>query len=134
MAHKIAVEVLEDRCWWWHGEVTTRPRSEDEGVYDGDTVWIRIDRGWDDRSRRSVRLSAIDAPELRGAERPLGLRSKERLLELLPLGEKVWLHTRKWQGKYGRYVADVYVETSPGTATLVNQMLVEEGLAEPVDE
>lgn len=130
---KIPTAKLDARCWWWRATITLRPRSLDEGVYDGDTVWAMIDRGWDDHSRRSVRLSGIDAPEVRGAERPEGLVSKDRLLELLPVGRKVHLYTRKDQGKYGRYIADVYVELEAGVSTLINRMMVEEELAEEVD-
>jgi endonuclease YncB( thermonuclease family) len=55
--------------------------------------------------------------------------SKDRLTELLPVGTNVYMRTYKDSGKYGRYIADIYIPQEDGTLICVNDMMVEEGLA-----
>ena len=65
-------------------------------VIDGDTVDAKIDLGFDVWVRKRIRLHGIDAPESRTKdleEKALGIKSKERLTELL---------AKNNNGKYGR--------------------------------
>ena len=48
-------------------------------VYDGDTVTAVIDLGFNVSITEKVRLYGLDAPEVRGDERPDGLISRDRL-------------------------------------------------------
>jgi len=99
-------------------------------VYDGDTITVDIDLGFDIwMKKRSIRLSGIDTPEIRGEERPEGLISKEALLEKMPVGSEVILKTEKdATGKYGRYLAEVYLPNEPMS---LNEWLLNNGYAQP---
>lgn len=109
-------------------------------VGDGDTIKVK-------RQQQTItlRLSCIDAPEMK--QNPWGVRSRDRLKQLLPLGTPVNIRTVD-QDKYGRTVAEVfsqgrsinlqmvreghavvYRQYLNGCATTKNQYLVSEGQA-----
>lgn len=96
-------------------------------VYDGDTITVDIDLGlgvW--KHGEKIRLQGIDAPELKGKTRNHGLLSRDKLRELI-LGKEVTIETMKdKKGKYGRYVAEVFLKGLEGS---VNSWLVNQGLA-----
>ena len=73
------------------------------GVYDADTITVDIDLGFNIWSRgEKIRLFGIDAPEVRGPERPEGLKSRDWLRERI-LDKEIVLKTHKaGKGKYGR--------------------------------
>ena len=98
-------------------------------VYDGDTVTADIDLGFNTwRRGERLRLHGIDAPEVRGEERPKGLRSRDALRRRL-LGREVTVCTIKDKtGKYGRYLVRIFDGTQP-----VNAWLVEQGFANVYD-
>jgi|TARA_R110000803_G_C11794709_1_gene298533 micrococcal nuclease len=72
-------------------------------VIDGDTIDVHIDLGFNViLSKQRVRLAGIDTPESRTrnlGEKALGLKAKERLIELC--GEKLQVQSLG-KGKYGR--------------------------------
>ena len=74
-----------------------------ESTYDGNTVRVNIDLGlktW--IMDEPIRLFGINAPELKGPERPKGLKSRDRLRELIN-GKEIFLETIKdTKGKFGR--------------------------------
>jgi len=100
-------------------------------VYDGDTCRADIDLGlkvW--IKNEKLRLLRIDAPELRGDEREEGLKSRDFLREQIA-DKEVILQTRKdKQGKYGRYLAEIWMEDTEGNWQNVNDLMVDEGFAE----
>ena len=100
-------------------------------VYDADTITVDIDLGFHIWARdEKIRLLAIDAPEVRGVERPEGLQSRDWLRERI-LGKDVILNTQKagsGKGKYGRWLGEIFL---PGEAVSLNQQMVDLGLAEP---
>jgi micrococcal nuclease len=100
-------------------------------VYDADTITVDIDLGFHIWARNEkIRLLAIDAPEVRGVERPEGLKSRNWLREKI-LGSEIVLITQKdgsGKGKYGRWLGDIYL---PGETVSLNQQMVDLGLAEP---
>ena len=100
-------------------------------VYDGDSVTIDIDLGFKSwLLGQKLRLFGIDTPEIRGDERPEGLIAKDRLEELV-LGKEVIITSYKDRtGKYGRWLATIYLKEEDGTWTNINQLLVDEGLVE----
>jgi len=95
-------------------------------VYDGDTVTVNIDLGmgvWKNKER--LRLSRIDAPEVRGESREQGLVSRDWLRDRI-LDKRVivkTIHDKK--GKYGRYVAEIWHDDEN-----LSDLLVAKGLAE----
>jgi micrococcal nuclease len=104
------------------------------GVYDGDTCTVDIDLGlhtWIHEEK--LRLHRIDAPEVRGIERPAGLAARDFLQSLI-LGKEVHLETIKDQEeKYGRYLAEIFVQqTTPEGGEIwvnVNDLMVQNGHA-----
>jgi micrococcal nuclease len=78
-------------------------------VYDGDTITCNIQLGFDLYKLDKVRLSGIDAPEVRGEERMEGLKSRDALRELT-LGKVLTLNY-EGKGKYGRTIATLYLDT-----------------------
>jgi len=94
-------------------------------VYDGDTITVDIDLGLGVWLRgQTIRLAAVDAPEIRGEEREAGLVSRDWLRSEI-LDRFVTIKTYKdKKGKYGRWIADVYLD-----GAFINETLVLEGLA-----
>ena len=94
-------------------------------AYDGDTLTAEVDLGfyvW--KVREKFRLFGLDAPEIRGVERPEGLLAKAWFHEKV-LGKKVVIESIKdKQGKYGRYLAIVWLDGEN-----VNRAMVEAGHA-----
>jgi micrococcal nuclease len=80
-------------------------------VIDGDTIDISIDLGFDISIKERVRIYNIDTPECRTKnplEKEAGLKVKQDV-ERRIIGKELFVKTIKEKGKYGRYVADVYV-------------------------
>ena len=80
------------------------------------------------------RLRGIDAPEIRGSERPAGLKSKAALDDLLrDLAGPLTIRTHKdKRGKYGRWICDLWQPgLSPAEDVSVNTWLCQQGYAEP---
>jgi micrococcal nuclease len=69
-------------------------------IADGDTLTVR-----QQGQTQKVRLACIDAPEL--TIQPDGLRAKQHLQRLLPIGAAITLRPVE-QDRYGRLVAEVY--------------------------
>lgn len=95
-------------------------------IYDADTIRVDIDLGFGTCIHNEpIRLMGINAPEIRGEERPQGLESKAWLEERIQPGDKIVIQTVKdTKGKYGRYLAWVYV----GDVN-INELMVEQGYA-----
>lgn len=95
-------------------------------VYDADTVTVDVDLGFNIWVKgEKVRLARINAPEVRGKERPQGLVSRDWLRERL-LNKDVIIETKKdKKGKFGRYIVEIHLD-----GVCINDQLVQEGLAE----
>jgi len=82
-----------------------------ERVIDGDTIDVTLDLGFDVKlHKQRCRLAGIDTPESRTrnlAEKALGLKAKERLIELC---EGPIMIKSLGKGKYGRILAVPYTE------------------------
>ena len=94
-------------------------------VGDGDTV--RVQQGDHEVSPQgnrtiTVRLACIDAPE--SSQSPWGQQSRERLQELLPVGQAVQLRVVDIDHRYGRTVAEIYQSNQS-----INLQMVEDGHA-----
>lgn len=79
-------------------------------IYDGDTIRVDIDLGFGViLADQSLRLLGIDAPEIRGEERPQGLLSKNFVSERIPVGSYITITTVKdRKEKFGRYLATIF--------------------------
>ena len=114
--------------------------KEIERIVDGDTVDATIDLGFDVLYKTRVRLYGINTPETRTKdleEKAKGLAAKERLNEIINkavhMGHHLILQTKE-KGKFGRYLGVIIIEDcrpDHDTRTDINQLLVEEGHAEP---
>ncbi len=99
-------------------------------VYDGDTCRVDIDLGlkvW--LKNEKLRLLRINAPEMRGPEKEKGKASRDFLRNLI-LDKEVILQTKKdKKGKYGRYLAEIWMEDAAKNWINVNDLMVADGFA-----
>lgn len=106
-------------------------RAKITSVYDGDTVTADMDLGmktW--VFGEKLRLYRINTPEVRGEERPAGLLARDFLRELLAERDVVVETVSDKKGKYGRYLAELWVRDDQGEWLNVNDHLVTMGHAE----
>lgn len=98
-------------------------------VYDGDTVTATLDLGlFIKKEKVKIRLSGINAPELRGETLEQGRKSRDFLRSLI-LNKEVIIQTIKdGKGKYGRYIAKVWLELDENFIC-INDHIVENDLA-----
>ena len=105
-------------------------RAQVRSVYDGDTCRADIDLGLSVVVKNEpLRLARINAPELRGSDRPQGLAARDFLRDLID-GHEVLIQTKKDdKGKYGRYIVEIWRDDN-GTWRNVNDELVAAGHAQ----
>ena len=96
-------------------------------VYDGDTVTALIDLGFKVTFTIKLRLLGIDTPELRGEEREEGLKVRDYVRELILNKDVIVKSHRDKQGKYGRYLAEIFIDGLDGVS--LNQTLINKGMA-----
>lgn len=94
-------------------------------VYDGDTVTIDLDLGFYIHVfNQKFRLLYVDAPELRGKTKELGILSRDALREKI-LGKSVIIQTYKdSKDKFGRWLCEIVLDGEN-----INQWLINEGYA-----
>ena len=79
-------------------------------IVDGDTIDVMVDLGMGCHRKERLRFSRIIAWETRGEHKEKGKLAKARVAELIPVGEKILVKTEKdKRGKYGRYIAEIYI-------------------------
>ena len=107
---------------------TVEPRQKLErwqlkpgSIYDGDT--LRVVR---DGEELKIRLCGIDSPEL---AQPLGIEARDYLRSLVELGNGELLLLPIEKDRYGRTVAEVYVQDSDEFAINLNMQMVRDGYA-----
>ena len=103
-------------------------RARVVSIYDGDSIRVDIDYGFSQWGMNTpLRLAGIDAPEIRGVERPDGLTSRDWLVSQIPPGTWIVLKTiRDRTEKYGRYLALIQMPDG----SILNETMVAEGFAE----
>jgi endonuclease YncB( thermonuclease family) len=103
-------------------EVATEVWQVKEGsIYDGDT--LRVKRG---EEEQKIRFCGIDAPE---KDMPMGVESRDHLRSLVEIGNGELLLVPVEKDRYGRTVAEVYVQDSKSTAINLNVQMVKDGYA-----
>jgi len=103
------------------------------GVYDGDTIDLKIDLGFKQYTRQRVRVLGVNTQELRGGtdeSKALGRYFRDIVRLWIKEGtDESWgsfplvVETVK-TGKYGRYLADIY---RPDDDISLTQFLLNEG-------
>ena len=110
-------------------------RGKLERVVDGDTIDALIDIGFDVWVKKRIRYKGIDTWESRTRnldEKKLGLAAKARNKELLEnVSSKPGFFRLKsyGTGKYGRVLADIYIQDIEGNSIWINEQLITEGHA-----
>ena len=135
---------IDDLLYFYRGVV--------DRVIDGDSLGLVIDLGFKQVHAKvkngrvigeNLRVKGINAPELSegrkeweenpGLPTPPGLSARNFVSSLLQEGETVLVRTHK-AGKYGRFLADVYLVDSEGTVTVsLATVLLDEGHAVEYD-
>jgi len=89
---------------------------------------MTLDMGFNCSIVVTGRLYGINAPEMRGPEKPEGIRSRDWLRREIETAKRVYVQTRptteKALGKYGRWLVTIYAD-----GVNLNEQLVEKGLA-----
>ena len=104
-------------------------------VVDGDTVDALIDVGFDIWFKKRIRFKGLDTWESRTRnleEKALGLKAKARTKELLESvsSKSGYFRIKSYgTGKYGRVLADIFVQDKKGKTIFVNEALITEGHA-----
>ena len=102
-------------------------------IYDGDTITVDVDLGFGiELKGQKMRLLRINAPEVRGEQRPAGLKSRDALRGLIGNKWVIIRTIRDKKGKYGRWLAEVFLNQGD-TQLNVNDWLITEGHAEPLE-
>ncbi len=92
--------------------------------FDGDTVRVELDLGFDVSVRKTVRLAGVDAPELRAGDVSEKTRARTALAfaaSLAPPGSVVQATTVPAGDKYGRFLADLRTDDGEDVATALVQ-------------
>lgn len=87
-------------------------------VVDGDTVDLDVDLGFWVTLRVRVRLAGVNAPEIRGPEKELGLLAADFLRSILPAVAVVALRSLGVE-KYGRCLGVILLEDGRSVADLL---------------
>ncbi|MBK6914780.1 MAG: thermonuclease family protein [Ignavibacteriales bacterium] len=113
---------MKDKLYHYKAVVTA--------VYDGDTCTVDIDLGLHTWIKgEKLRLMRIDAPELKGKTRSKGLVSRDYLRSQI-LNKEILIETIKdAKEKYGRYLAEIWLENEKGKLLNINDELVKNGFA-----
>ena len=110
-------------------------RAKIDRVVDGDTVDAFIDLGFDTHIKRRIRLHGLDTWECRTRdleEKKKGLAAKARTKELLEevSSKSGYFRIKSYGlGKYGRVLADVFIQDKEGKTICINEALLKEGHA-----
>jgi|TARA_B100000700_G_C14996715_1_gene834220 micrococcal nuclease len=110
-------------------------RGKLDRVVDGDTIDALIDVGFDIWFKKRIRFKGIDTWESRTRnleEKKKGLLAKERTKELLEevSSKSGYFRLRSHGvGKYGRVLADIFIQDKEGKEICINQQLITEGHA-----
>lgn len=107
-------------------------KAKIERIVDGDTMDIVIDLGFKITTNQRIRLKGIDTPETYNVKRDSdeykkGIIAKEFVMKrILENNSEALIDTDKDTGKYGRYIATIWLADSEIS---LNDELVEKGFA-----
>jgi len=97
-------------------------RAHVSKVYDGDTITVTIELGFNAVLKgEKLRFFGINAPEVRGDSKLEGIKSRDWLRNRI-LNKDIVIRTIKdKKGKYGRYLAIIYLDDININDELVNK-------------
>lgn len=100
-------------------------------IYDGDTMKVVIDTGFNIYTQQTLRLYGINAPEMKGDEKEKGTTSRDwlrkRIFDARSNDRIITIKTRKdKKEKYGRLLAELFIE---GEEKSLNEQMVDAELA-----
>jgi len=96
-------------------------------VIDGDTIDvnpIKLGFNLEIAGPTRLRFNRINAPEKTGVEKPLGIKSKEHLVALLPPGTEIIINTVSTDS-FGRWLSELFLLDGEN----INDHMVKEGFA-----
>jgi len=119
---------------------TPRPytfRAYLDHAWDGDTIWLDIDRGEGWSSRGKYRLHGVDTPEIRGKgvtdeEKVYAQEAKEFVTDLLIMQSELVVSTQKGKSKYD-WMVEIWVQDTNGTHDLLSDLIIRLGHGVPYD-
>ncbi len=107
-------------------------KAKIDRVVDGDTFDIVIDLGFKITTHQRIRLQGIDTPETYSVKKDSeeykkGMAAKNFAVQRIEANNfEALIETQKTTGKYGRYIATVWLADNPIS---LNDELVEKGFA-----
>jgi len=107
-------------------------KAQLDHVWDGDTIWLEIDRGEGWSSVGKYRLYGVDTPEIRGAsdeEEAYGDEATEFVKNLLLMQSELVVSTYKGRSKYD-WLVDIWVKTDTDYK-LLSEIIIEAGHGVP---
>ena len=125
-SYRLAITTLSRDCLYTY-------KAYIERVIDADTIKVKVDCGFGIRLRQTIRLRSVNSPELATVKGRQARAFVEGAVKDLAF---VVIKTYGSE-KYGRYLADIFILPGCDDAVevaakgrLLNQMLLDEGLAE----
>lgn len=100
-----------------------------ERIIDGDTYDVMVDCGFRRYSQERLRLLEVDTPEVRGPERPEGLKATAFVEALIPVGSTITFKSYE-HDSFGRWLADVYYLDADGTMQRLADTILEHDMGE----
>jgi len=107
-------------------------KAKIDRIVDGDTMDIVIDLGFKITTHQRIRLQGINTPETYNVKKDseeykLGTLAKDFVIERVQANNyEALIETEKDTGKYGRYIATVWLADNPIS---LNKELVDKGFA-----
>lgn len=99
-------------------------------IYDGDTFTLEFEIGFSLKFEDVIRLARVDTPELRGEERPEGIKVRDHVEKLLLNKRVIALTDEDDRGKYGRLLTEIYYQEGLTWVNL-SDYLLRKGMADP---
>lgn len=108
-------------------------RAQLDHAWDGDTVWLHVERGegWNNTSK--YRLYGVDTPEIRGAtdeEEEYGREAKKYVSDLLNLQSELVVSTHKGKSKYD-WMAEIFIGNDSGEFNYLHELIIVNGHGVP---
>jgi len=100
-------------------------------VVDGDTVDLEVSLGFNAYLKERFRVAGVNTPEIFGVKKNtesymLGIKAKQFAEDFLENGDILIRTEKDKKGKYGRYIAHIYIEDKNLSNSLIDAGLATE--------